>query len=76
MTEARTPCLCGKVGPAKGRECGVLSRFFSRRIESLKQGKTITVAELIDYCRERLGRFGTKSLEIVSALPKNPRERS
>ncbi len=39
----------------------------------LKEARTATTADLIDYCKERLARYkAPKSMEIVLALPKNP----
>ena len=40
---------------------------------ALKQGMDISDKELIDSCKQRLARYkAPKSVEFVSALPKNP----
>jgi acyl-CoA synthetase (AMP-forming)/AMP-acid ligase II len=39
----------------------------------LKEGQTVSTADLIDYCKERLARYkAPKSVEITPTLPKSP----
>ena len=42
-------------------------------VVTLKQGKSVTSDELIDFCKKNMARFkAPKSVEFVDTLPKNP----
>jgi acyl-CoA synthetase (AMP-forming)/AMP-acid ligase II len=41
-------------------------------VVALKEGKTATEQEIVDFCKSRLARYkAPKSVEFVTALPKN-----
>ncbi|MEY2619003.1 MAG: hypothetical protein RL522_2005 [Pseudomonadota bacterium] len=55
---------------------GIADRHYGQEIMAcvmLKQGHAATVAELLAFCEERLGRYKTpKALHIVAELPRGP----
>jgi long-chain acyl-CoA synthetase len=55
---------------------GVPDPYWVEKVHAVvvvKRGESLTADELIDFCKERLGRFKVpKSLEFVDSMPKNP----